>query len=61
MIVSNPLSRRGAFVVLEGLDRSGKTTLAHMLVEQLQQLQIPAKFMRFPGKTNVNMMLYFLN
>lgn len=42
--------RRGALIVLEGCDRTGKTTQAEMLVESLKKDGKPAIFMRFPGK-----------
>lgn len=44
---------RGAFIVLEGLDRSGKTTQAKLLEEKLSQGGRRVKLMRFPGKGGV--------
>lgn len=42
---------RGALIVMEGLDRSGKSTQCKKLVESLEQRNIPAKFMNFPDRT----------
>lgn len=44
-------SKRGALIVLEGVDRAGKTTQCKKLVEALQQSDRPAEMMRFPGET----------
>jgi len=41
-----PAVPRGAFIVLEGVDRCGKTTQAARLTEALG-----AEFMRFPDRT----------
>jgi len=43
--------QRGAFVVLEGLDRSGKSTQAAILLEHLQKAGVPAQLMKFPDRT----------
>ena len=43
-------SKRGAFIVLEGLDRSGKTTQVKLLEERLAKAGRPVKTMRFPGE-----------
>ncbi len=40
---------RGAFVVLEGLDRSGKTTQVKLLEQRFVELGRKVKVMRFPG------------
>ena len=40
---------RGAFIVLEGLDRSGKTTQTAKLVERIEKLGKPCKLIKFPG------------
>lgn len=42
---------RGALIVLEGCDRSGKTTQCSKLVETLNSMQIPAKKMSFPDRS----------
>ena len=43
--------RRGVFIVIEGLDRSGKSTQAAALVSRLEETGISAKLMKFPGQT----------
>lgn len=40
---------RGALVVLEGLDRSGKTTQVKLLEQRFVELGRKAKVLRFPG------------
>jgi dTMP kinase len=40
---------RGALVVLEGLDRSGKTTQVKLLEQRFVELGKKVKVMRFPG------------
>ena len=42
---------RGAFVVLEGIDRSGKTTQCKLLWQRLIQAGIAATCWRFPNRT----------
>jgi len=42
---------RGALIVLEGCDRSGKTTQCTKLVETLNNMKIPAKTMSFPDRS----------
>lgn len=44
------LARRGAFILLEGVDRCGKTTQANLLVEGLKEAGHDTHFMRFPGE-----------
>lgn len=41
--------KRGAFIVFEGCDRSGKSTQCKKLMERLNELGKPAQLMRFPG------------
>ena len=49
-VLSTPsVVRRGAFLVLEGLDRSGKSTQCRKLVDNLNNGGIRAKAIRFPG------------
>jgi hypothetical protein len=48
-IVKMASTRRGAFIVLEGLDRSGKSTQCLKLVDNLNKAGLKAKGMRFPG------------
>lgn len=43
--------KRGALIVLEGVDRAGKTTQCSRLVQALQQSGRPAEMMRFPDRT----------
>jgi len=42
---------RGALVVLEGCDRVGKTTQARLLVDSLNAMGCPAKYMNFPDRS----------
>lgn len=42
---------RGALVVLEGLDRCGKTTQSTRLVKNLERLGYSAELWRFPDRT----------
>ncbi|KYK60852.1 Thymidylate kinase [Drechmeria coniospora] len=44
-------ARRGTFVVLEGLDRSGKSTQVKLLEERFVSEGRPVKVMRFPGQS----------
>lgn len=43
--------QRGALIVLEGLDRVGKSTLAKKLVEHLERIQKPVDYHRFPNRS----------
>jgi dTMP kinase len=45
---------RGALVVLEGLDRSGKTTQVKLLEQRFVELGKRVKVMRFPGRWSVS-------
>ncbi|KAG6918173.1 hypothetical protein DXG01_016158 [Tephrocybe rancida] len=45
------MSRRGPFIVIEGLDRSGKSTQTSLLLNRLEAVGIPAQLLKFPGKT----------
>ena len=40
---------RGAFIVIEGLDRSGKSTQSARLLERLQATSKPVQLLKFPG------------
>ncbi|KAJ6440165.1 thymidylate kinase [Purpureocillium lavendulum] len=42
---------RGAFIVLEGLDRSGKTTQVKLLEQRFVEAGRPVKVMRFPDRS----------
>lgn len=44
---------RGAFIVLEGLDRSGKTTQVKLLEQRFVEEGQPVKAMRFPGRSAI--------
>ncbi|KFH42126.1 Thymidylate kinase-like protein [Hapsidospora chrysogenum ATCC 11550] len=44
-------SKRGAFIVLEGLDRSGKTTQVKLLEQRFVEAGRPVKMMRFPDRS----------
>jgi len=46
---STMASSRGALIVFEGVDRSGKSTQSARLVERLNAANKPAVYMRFPG------------
>lgn len=52
MIVPNP-SKRGAFIVFEGVDRCGKTTQCGLLLKHLLGLGMAAVAMRFPNRTTL--------
>ncbi|KII87130.1 hypothetical protein PLICRDRAFT_42787 [Plicaturopsis crispa FD-325 SS-3] len=43
--------KRGAFIVFEGLDRSGKSTQASILHDRLQASNIPVVLLKFPDRT----------
>lgn len=45
-----PGKGRGAFIVLEGLDRSGKTTQVKLLQSRLAEAGREVSLMRFPGE-----------
>jgi len=49
------MAKRGAFIVIEGLDRSGKTTQTGRLLEQLEQHDRPVQLFKFPGELNSGM------
>lgn len=56
--------KRGALIVLEGCDRSGKTTQCRKIVESLKNKQIFAETFSFPDRTTVTGKLiteYLLN
>ncbi|XP_065372179.1 thymidylate kinase [Calliphora vicina] len=44
--------KRGAFIVFEGCDRSGKSTQSRLLVEHLQKTAVPVKHMVFPERSS---------
>ena len=47
----NNSKRRGAFILLEGVDRCGKTTQVGLLVKHLLSLSIATVAYRFPDRT----------
>lgn len=42
---------RGAFIVLEGADRAGKSTQCQLLVDHLKARGVAAELWRFPDRT----------
>ncbi|CAB3223748.1 unnamed protein product [Arctia plantaginis] len=42
--------KRGALIVIEGVDRTGKSTQAKVLVENLKNKNIPAEYRNFPAR-----------
>ncbi|XP_038211813.1 thymidylate kinase [Zerene cesonia] len=42
--------KRGALIVIEGVDRTGKTTQAKQLVESLRKRNIQAEYTNFPNR-----------
>lgn len=53
MIVTNPSTKRGTFIVFEGVDRCGKTTQCGLLMKHLVKLGMAAAAMRFPDRTTL--------
>ncbi|KAJ8949070.1 hypothetical protein NQ318_016972 [Aromia moschata] len=45
--------KRGALIVFEGVDKSGKSTHCKKLVEALENFKIKAKFMSFPDRSTL--------
>ena len=43
--------QRGALIVFEGLDRSGKTTQVDRLIARLQKEGRKARLQKFPGES----------
>ena len=43
--------RRGTLVVIEGLDRAGKSSQCMLLQDKLKGMGIPATYVKFPGKS----------
>ncbi|XP_076435713.1 thymidylate kinase-like [Babylonia areolata] len=55
MSSSNP---RGAFIVFEGCDKSGKSTQCELLVDRLNKDGVKAQLMKFPDRTTpIGMMI----
>ena len=53
MITNNKVKKRGTFIVLEGVDRCGKTTQASLLVKHLIGMGLATVAMRFPDRTTM--------
>lgn len=51
--------KRGALIVLEGMDKAGKTTQCKKLVQALQEKGQAAEMIRFPGKAFYNDLIVF--
>lgn len=49
-MADNSTNKRAPFIVIEGLDRSGKSTQAAILLARLDVSGIPAKLIKFPGE-----------
>jgi len=49
---AGPGTPRGSLIVLEGLDRSGKTTQVKLLEQRFVELGKKVRLMRFPGKSS---------
>jgi len=52
MTSSNEIKNRGAFILFEGCDRSGKTTQTQLLVKALKDKGHKIEFANFPGNNN---------
>lgn len=48
-------TRRGGLVVVEGLDRSGKSSQCQLLVEGLNKAGKTARYVKFPGRCGIVM------
>jgi dTMP kinase len=44
------MAKRGALIVLEGCDRSGKSTQCAKLVDYLTANNVKTQLLKFPGK-----------
>ena len=53
MVPSGKGLSRGAFILLEGVDRCGKTTQCNLLLQHLLALGIAAVALRFPDRTTL--------
>lgn len=49
MSSDSPETRRGALIVIEGLDRAGKSSQCELLLRDLRDLGHQVKYIRFPG------------
>ena len=48
---------RGALIVIEGVDRSGKTTQCAMLTKRLVSEGVKAELFKFPGYCHIEIQL----
>ncbi len=46
---------RGVLIVVEGLDRAGKTSQCQLLLGSLQQRGYQVKYIKFPGDTTISL------
>lgn len=53
------MTPRGPFIVIEGLDRSGKSTQTSLLLARLEAAGIPATLLKFPGRYYPISMLFY--
>lgn len=44
------MAQRGLLIVVEGCDRSGKSTQCDNLVKRLQSSSVDSELVKFPGK-----------
>ncbi|KOB76219.1 putative thymidylate kinase, partial [Operophtera brumata] len=44
------IMKRGALIVIEGVDRTGKSTQARTLVESLKKKHVQAEYTNFPAR-----------
>jgi dTMP kinase len=44
------MAKRGAFIVIEGLDRSGKSTQTSLLHDRLKDAGESVQLLKFPGQ-----------
>lgn len=49
MVANGTRGKRGALIVVEGLDRAGKSSQCEYLRNFLQESGRPVKYIRFPG------------
>ena len=50
-MITGGTNQRGAFILLEGVDRCGKTTQCSLLLKHLLSISVAAVAMRFPDRT----------
>jgi len=53
LVCTAKMSKRAPFIVVEGLDRSGKTTQTEKLLTRLTESGVQAKLVKFPGMPKV--------